>query len=70
VGIIVHRWNITVGGLFVPLAYTPGTIYKLPTGNYQPALVEWGIAIGVIGYALTMLTLGIRFLPLFGKKEP
>jgi menaquinone reductase, integral membrane subunit len=69
VGIIVHRWNITVGGLFVPLAYTPGTIYMLPTGNYQPALVEWGIAIGVIAYALTMLTLGIRFLPLFGKKE-
>jgi Ni/Fe-hydrogenase subunit HybB-like protein len=69
VGIIIHRWNITVGGLFVPLAYTPGTIYKLPTGKYQPALVEWGIAIGIIGYALTMLTLGIRFLPLFGKKE-
>jgi Ni/Fe-hydrogenase subunit HybB-like protein len=51
------------------LAFTPGTIYKLPSGNYHPALVEWGIAIGVIGYALTMLTLGIRFLPLFGKKE-
>jgi molybdopterin-containing oxidoreductase family membrane subunit len=68
-GIVIHRWDITVGGLFVPLSYTPGTIYKLPTGNYQPALVEWGVAIGVIGYALTMLTLGIRFLPLFGRKE-
>ncbi len=69
VGIVVHRWNITVGGLFVPLSYSPGTLYKLPTGNYHPALVEWGIAIGVIGYALTMLTLGIRFLPLFGRQE-
>jgi len=69
IGIVVHRWNITVGGLFVPLSYSPGTIYKLPTGNYQPALVEWGIAIGIIGYALMMLTLGIRFLPLFGRKD-
>lgn len=69
VGIIVHRWNITVGGLYVPLSFSPGTLYKLPTGNYHPALVEWGIAIGIIGYALTMLTIGIRFLPLFGRKE-
>ena len=69
VGIVVHRWNITVGGLYVPLSFSPGTLYKLPTGNYHPALVEWGIAIGIIGYALTMLTIGIRFLPLFGRKE-
>lgn len=69
VGIVINRWNVTVGGLFVPLSYSPGTLYKLPIGNYHPALVEWGIATGVIGYALTMLTLGIRFLPLFGRKE-
>ncbi len=68
-GIIVHRWDITVGGLYVPLSYSPGTLYKLPAGSYQPALVEWGIAIGIVGYALTMLTLGVRFLPLFGRKE-
>ena len=69
IGIVVNRWNVTVGGLFVPLSYSPGTSYNLPTGNYFPALVEWGIALLVIGYALTLLTLGIRFLPLFGQKE-
>ena len=69
IGIIINRWNVTVGGLFVPLSYSPGTLYQLQPENYFPALVEWGIAIGIIGYALTMLTLGVRFLPLFGKEE-
>jgi molybdopterin-containing oxidoreductase family membrane subunit len=68
-GILVNRWNVTVGGLFVPLSYSPGTLYQLPPGKYFPGLPEWGIAIGIIGYALTMLTLGVKFLPLFGKEE-
>jgi molybdopterin-containing oxidoreductase family membrane subunit len=67
-GILVNRWNVTVGGLFVPLSYSPGTLYQLPPGKYFPGLPEWGIAIGIIGYALTMLTLGVRYLPLFGKE--
>ena len=69
VGIIVHRWNVTVGGLFVPLAYSPGIAYELPVGSYFPSLVEWGVGILVIGYALTVLTLAVRFLPLFAKRE-
>jgi len=69
VGIIVHRWNVTVGGLFVPLSYSPGTTYELPIGSYFPALIEWGVGILVIGYALTVLTLAVRFLPLFDKQE-
>ena len=69
IGIIINRWNVTVGGLFVPLSYSPGTLYQLQPVKYFPALVEWGIALGIIGYALTMLTLGVRFLPLFGKDE-
>jgi Ni/Fe-hydrogenase subunit HybB-like protein len=68
-GILVNRWNTTVGGLFVPLSYSPGTLYELPPGNYFPSLPEWGIAVGIIGYALLMLTLGVKFLPLFGKEE-
>ncbi len=68
-GIIINRWNVTVSGLFVPLAYSPGTQYVLPPGNYFPNLVEWGIAIGIIGYALLMLTLGVKYLPLFAKEE-
>lgn len=69
VGIIVHRWNVTVGGLFVPLSYSPGTVYELPIGSYFPAPIEWGVGILVIGYALTVLTLAVRFLPLFEKQN-
>jgi molybdopterin-containing oxidoreductase family membrane subunit len=69
IGIVINRWNVTVSGLFVPLSYSPGTEYQLPPGSYFPNFVEWGIAIGIIGYALTMLTIGVRFLPLFGKQE-
>ncbi len=69
IGVVINRWNVTVSGLFVPLAYSPGTQYVLPPGSYFPNLYEWGIALGIIGYALGMLTLGVMVLPLFGKKE-
>jgi len=68
-GVIVNRWNVTVSGLFVPLSYSPGTLYQLEPGRYFPSLVEWGIALGIIGYALLMLTLGVRYLPIFAKGE-
>ena len=68
-GVIFNRWNITVTGLFVPLSYSPGTEYHLQPVFYLPALVEWAVAIGILGYALLMLTLGTRFLPLFGDQE-
>lgn len=69
VGIIINRWNVTVGGLFVPLSYSPGTLYQLPAGVYWPTLYEWGVGILIIGYSLTVLTLAARFLPLFDKAE-
>ena len=69
IGILLHRWNVTVGGLFVPLAYSPGTAYTLPIGQYFPAPIEWGVALLVVGYALTVITLGVRFLPLFEERK-
>ena len=69
IGIIIHRWNVTVGGLFVPISYSPGTLLQLPTGSYFPGPIEWGVGILVIGYALTVLTLGVRFLPLFEHRD-
>jgi len=68
-GIIVNRWNVTVSGLTVPLSYSPGQLYTAPVGQYFPNISEWGIAAGIIGYALLMLTLGVMFLPLFPKEE-
>jgi molybdopterin-containing oxidoreductase family membrane subunit len=66
IGIVANRWNVTVSGLTVPLSYSPGVLYQSAAGSYSPSLTEWGIAVGVIGYALLMLTIGLRFLPLFG----
>lgn len=68
-GIVFNRWNVTVSGLVVPLAYSPGTLFQPTPQAYVPNLTEWGVVIGVIGYALAMLTLGVRFLPLFPKSE-
>jgi molybdopterin-containing oxidoreductase family membrane subunit len=68
-GIVINRRNVTVGGLFVPLSYSPGTLYKLEPGKYFPGLPEWGILIGIIGYCLAMLSLGLKYLPLFPKEE-
>jgi molybdopterin-containing oxidoreductase family membrane subunit len=65
IGVVANRWNVTVSGLTVPLSYSPGVLYQAEAGSYSPSLTEWGIAIGVIGYALLLLTLGLRFLPLF-----
>ena len=67
IGVVFNRWNVTVSGLFVPLSFSPGTLYQLPPGNYFPNLIEWGIGVGIIGYMLMMITLGMRYLPLFDE---
>jgi len=69
IGIIMNRWNVTVSGLFVRVAFSPGTQFTLQPVSYFPNLPEWGIAIGILGYAMLMLTVGVIFLPLF-PKEP
>ena len=69
IGVVINRWNVTVSGLFVPVSYSPGTLYHLPAGEYFPSTVEWAVGLGIIGYALLLLTLGIRYLPLFPKPK-
>jgi Ni/Fe-hydrogenase subunit HybB-like protein len=64
-GIIFNRWNVTVSGLMVPVQYSPGATYVIEAGQYFPAWNEWGVAVGIVGYALLVITLGVRFLPLF-----
>ncbi len=65
IGVVASRWNVTVSGLTVPLSYSPGVLFQAAPGSYSPSLAEWGIAVGVAGYALLLLTLGLKFLPLF-----
>lgn len=64
-GVIANRWNVTLSGLVVPMDWSPGAANLFAVQPYTPSLAEWGVAIGVLGYALTMFTLGLRFLPLF-----
>ena len=66
-GTITNRWNVTLSGLIVPMDWSPGTGELFAVQKYIPSLAEWGVAIGVLGYALLMFTLGLRFLPLFPK---
>lgn len=67
-GVIANRWNVTLSGLVVPMDWSPGAAQLFSVQPYTPSLVEWGVAIGVLGYALTMFTLGLRFLPLFNHE--
>jgi molybdopterin-containing oxidoreductase family membrane subunit len=69
IGVIVNRWNVTVSGLTVPLSYSPGVLYTGPVGSYFPNLPESGVAVGIVGYAMLMLTLGVLLLPLFSEKD-
>jgi molybdopterin-containing oxidoreductase family membrane subunit len=69
IGVVANRWNVTVSGLTVPLSYSPGVDYQSVAGTYWPSLTEWGIAVGIIGYGLLLMTLGLRFLPLFDHGE-
>jgi molybdopterin-containing oxidoreductase family membrane subunit len=64
-GVIINRWNVTLSGLIVPLDWSPGAAELFPVNDYLPSLVEWGVALGVLGFALLLLTLGLRLLPMF-----
>ncbi|MFQ3566566.1 MAG: NrfD/PsrC family molybdoenzyme membrane anchor subunit [Aggregatilineales bacterium] len=64
-GIVINRWNVTLSGLIVPLDWSPGTANLFPANTYIPSLIEWGVVTGVVGFGLMLLTLGLRYLPLF-----
>ncbi len=33
--------------------------------TYQPSLIEWGVALGIVGYSWLGWTLGVRYLRLY-----
>jgi molybdopterin-containing oxidoreductase family membrane subunit len=68
-GLIFNRWDTTVSGLSVPVQYSPGITSAIEPVKYFPALIEWGVVLGILGYALLLLTLGVRYLPLFDSKN-
>jgi len=68
-GVVINRWNVTVSGLVVPLTYSPGAGVQLEPGSYAPSLTEWGVVVGVVGFALLAFTLGAWLLPLFKSQS-
>jgi Ni/Fe-hydrogenase subunit HybB-like protein len=64
-GLVINRWNVTLSGFVIPLDWSPGTRDIFPINHYEPALVEWGVAIGILAYSWLAFTLGVRFLKLY-----
>lgn len=64
-GLVINRWNMTLSGFVIPLDWSPGVRDIFPINTYEPALVEWGVAIGIVAYSWFIFTLGVRFLNLY-----
>jgi Ni/Fe-hydrogenase subunit HybB-like protein len=56
---------VTLSGFVVPLDWSPGVLDVFPINSYWPSLVEWGVAIGIVGYSWMGFTLGVRYLHLY-----
>lgn len=69
VGVTVNRWNVTLSGLIVPPQWSPGVLGNVVAAAYFPSWTEVAVSIGILGYALLGLTLGIRHLPIYPKYD-
>jgi len=67
IGVVVNRWNVTLSGLTVPPEWSPGVLGNVVATPYFPSWVEVSVSVGILAYALLVLTLGVKYLPLFGK---
>jgi Ni/Fe-hydrogenase subunit HybB-like protein len=64
-GLVINRWNVTLSGFVLPLDWSPGVANVFPLNTYEPALVEWLVALGIVAYSWLVFTLGVRFLKLY-----
>ncbi len=68
-GVITYRWNMTLAGFVVPMDWSPGVLRNLEVATYSPALIEWGVALGIVSYWLLAWSLASRFLHLYPEAE-
>jgi Ni/Fe-hydrogenase subunit HybB-like protein len=59
-GVVAYRWDANISGLMVVVPYLPGA--AIAYTSYRPSLVEVMAGCGVIGYGLTVFSLGVRYL--------
>ncbi|MBL8156072.1 MAG: polysulfide reductase NrfD [Anaerolineae bacterium] len=64
-GLVINRWNMTLSGFVIPLDWSPGVRDVFPVNHYEPALVEWGVSIGIVAYSWLAFTLGLRYLNIY-----
>lgn len=69
-GLVINRWNMTLSGFVIPLDWSPGVADIFPINTYEPALVEWGVAIGIVAYSWLAFTLAVRFLNIYPESRP
>lgn len=70
VGVVLNRWNITLSGLVAPPQWSPGVLGNVVAVSYFPSMIEIGVALGIIAYALLGFTLGVRYLEIYPKGIP
>ena len=64
IGLLLCRWDTSLGGVAVSMSYSPSNP-GVVLDRYLPALSEWLVVLGVIGFAGIIYTLGIKLLPIF-----
>jgi molybdopterin-containing oxidoreductase family membrane subunit len=69
VGLVVNRWNVTLSGLVAPPDWSPGVFGNVVAASYSPTSIEVMVALGIIAYILLGFSLGVRYLPIYGKKR-
>jgi molybdopterin-containing oxidoreductase family membrane subunit len=68
-GVVINRWNITLSGLVAPPQWSPGVLGNVVAASYFPSIVEIGVALGIITYALLGFTLGARYLSIYPRPD-
>jgi Ni/Fe-hydrogenase subunit HybB-like protein len=68
-GVVINRWNITLSGLVAPPQWSPGVLGNVVAASYFPSIIEIGVALGIITYALLGFTLGARYLAIYPRAD-
>lgn len=68
-GVILNRWNVTLSGLVVPPEWSPGVLGNVFAVSYFPTWIEVAVSIGILGYALLIFTLSIKYLPIYPSQR-
>jgi menaquinone reductase, integral membrane subunit len=67
--VVVNRWNVTLSGLVVPPEWSPGVIGNVVAVSYSPTTIEVMVSVGILAYALMGFTLGVKYLPIYGRSK-